>query len=202
MISVGVDVPRLGVMIINGFPKSTSEYIQASSRVGREHPGIVLTSYRSTKKRDLSHYENFKTIHQSIYKMVEPVSVSPFSSGARSKGLIGLITAYLQFHNPKENPSEYSKNEIEEAAAWVLNETKKLYPQDDRLIRSCRTDLDDIINLWITNKPNKWGKMYITGDEQVLCAPFTGVKNDMFVFNQLTSLRNVGRELTISNYRG
>lgn len=202
MISVGVDVPRLGLMIINGFPKSTAEYIQASSRIGREHPGIVLMSYRGSKKRDLSHYENFKNMHQSIYKTVEPISVSPFSSGARSKGLIGLISAYLQFHNPKEDPSRYIRSELEEAADWVLNEAKKLHSHDSKLIASCRLDLNDLIELWLKSKPTKWGKMYISNEEEkVLCAPFTGVKNDKFVFNQLTSLRSVGRELTVSNYK-
>ena len=141
-------------------------------------------------------------MHQSIYKTVEPISVSPFSSGARSKGLIGLISAYLQFHNPKEDPSSYIRSELEEAADWVLNETKKLHSHDSKLIASCRLDLNDLIELWLKSKPTKWGKMYISNEEEkVLCAPFTGVKNDKFVFNQLTSLRSVGRELTVSNYK-
>ena len=59
MLSVGVDISRLGVMIINGQPKNHSEYIQASGRIGRDSPGLIFTSYNYLKPRDLSHYENF-----------------------------------------------------------------------------------------------------------------------------------------------
>ena len=93
MISVGVDVGRLNAMIINGQPKNTAEYIQASSRVGREpdSAGIVFTMYNWTRPRDRSHYERFKAFHMAFYRYVESTSVTPYASRARDRALPAVI---------------------------------------------------------------------------------------------------------------
>jgi hypothetical protein len=93
MISVGVDIPRLNTMIVNGQPKTSAEYIQASSRVGRHAPGIVITFLAPTKNRDRSHYENFKAFHQAYYYHVESTSVTPFSGPALEKVLPTVLIA-------------------------------------------------------------------------------------------------------------
>ena len=97
MISVGVDVGRLGGMVVVGQPKSTAEYIQATSRVGRENPGIVLTTYNQAKSRDRSHYEQFYQYHSSFYKYVEATSITPFADRARDRALQTLYIILCRY---------------------------------------------------------------------------------------------------------
>ncbi len=99
MISVGVDISRLGLMVVNGQPRTSAEYIQASSRVGRQTPGLVVTAFNLFKPRDRSHYERFSSFHESFYRYVEAASVTPFSARAVDRGLAGLIVG-LARHLP------------------------------------------------------------------------------------------------------
>jgi hypothetical protein len=108
MISVGVDIDRLGLMVIAGQPKSTSEYIQASSRVGRnpEKPGLVVTVFNCHKPRDRSHYERFTAYHESFYRFVEATSLTPFSGPALERGLAGVLVAMIRLLDPAMTPAD------------------------------------------------------------------------------------------------
>ena len=103
MISVGLDIPRLGLMIVMGQPKTTAEYIQATSRVGRtdDRPGLVVTLLNIHKPRDRSHYERFRHYHDTFYRSVEVASVTPFSARALDRGLAGALVSLARHSDPQ-----------------------------------------------------------------------------------------------------
>jgi len=105
MLSVGVDVDRLGLMAVNGQPKNTAEYIQATSRVGRKYPGLVVTLFNWARPRDLSHYENFEYYHATFYRHVEPQSVTPFAPRALDRGLPGAFVSRVRHSAPTFSPN-------------------------------------------------------------------------------------------------
>ena len=106
MLSVGVDVGRLGLMIVAGQPKSTSEYIQATSRVGRASPGLVITVGNWARPRDLSHFEGFCHYHATFYRQVEALSVTPYSVGAIDRALTGVMISAI-----RQAGADYNRND-------------------------------------------------------------------------------------------
>ncbi len=107
MLQVGVDVPRLGLMTVTGQPKNTAEYIQATSRIGRDpsRPGLIVTLFNWARPRDLAHFEDFAHYHQTFYRQVEPLSVTPFAARAVDRGLTGVLVAMVRNAAPA-----YSRN--------------------------------------------------------------------------------------------
>ncbi|NUW43292.1 helicase-related protein [Nonomuraea rhodomycinica] len=106
MLSVGIDIPRLALMLMVGQPKTTAEYIQATSRVGRgDTRGIVVTLFRSSRARDRSHFETFRGYHEALYRSVEPTSVTPWSLASRERSLAGALVALVRqsFNQLAEN---------------------------------------------------------------------------------------------------
>lgn len=103
MISVGLDIPRLGLMVVAGQPKSAAEYIQATSRVGRvpEKPGLVVVLLNLQKPRDRSHLEHFRHFHETFYRAVEAQSVTPFAVGALDRGLAAVVVALARHLDPE-----------------------------------------------------------------------------------------------------
>lgn len=122
MISVGVDVPRLGMMVVTGQPKATAEYIQATSRVGRDLPGIVFTVFNYSRPRDVSHYEAFRGYHSAYHMQVENPSVTPFSAGAVDRGLSAVVVALSRLQEPELNADHGAQSAP--ACASVLEQAR------------------------------------------------------------------------------
>ncbi|ANU18360.1 DNA helicase [Planococcus maritimus] len=140
MISVGMDVDRLGMMVVTGQPKQTSEYIQATSRVGRSKPGLVVTIYNPYRARDLSHYENFKGYHSRLYNYVEGTTATPFAARARDRALHALAISIIRLTN-----TETAKNES--AASVNKVNTQNLYETvESRVTKSDKKNKKDTIS--------------------------------------------------------
>lgn len=152
MISVGLDVARLALMIINGQPLTTAEYIQASSRVGRSDvPGMVFTNYYRNQARSLSHYENFRPYHDAFYRFVEPTSVTPYTWQARTRALHAALVitirhscSYLLNNSQagKFNPAD----DCVQTAIESLKQRCKL--ADPERAEDTATHIDTLVKKW------------------------------------------------------
>lgn len=148
MISVGIDVARLNVMLMIGQPKLTSEYIQASSRVGRSFPGVAFVQYDATKSRDRSHYERFRSYHESLYRFVEPTGATPFSRPARERALHAvLISMMRQKVGMSEDKDainfdkEYFEDTLQEIERYVIERVNGINSRTDG---QTKDDIDEI----------------------------------------------------------
>ena len=133
MISVGMDIPRLGLMVVNAQPKTLSEYIQATSRVGRgDVPGLIITMYNNMRARDRSHYETFETWHRSFYRDIEATSVTPFASRAQDKAVHAVLVALTRHKIPgmDQRPvlDDIRRPQVEQVASLIEERVARVDP--------------------------------------------------------------------------
>ncbi|GAA0933822.1 helicase-related protein [Nonomuraea longicatena] len=152
MISVGVDVDRLGLMAIMGQPQTTAEYIQSSSRVGRRDPGLVVVLYNAARSRDRSHYESFVPYHSALYRQVESSSVTPFSSRARDRALHAVLVGMGRLMYAEMRPNQAAgrvrsfEKRLEELKDVILARVRSVDPDE---VDATADDLDSLIGDWI-----------------------------------------------------
>ena len=159
MIQVGLDVPRLGLMTVVGQPKTTSEYIQATSRVGRSHPGLVVTVYNPSKPRDRSHFEHFRSYHETIYRWVEPTSVTPFAVPVRDRALHALAVTLVRYFggdDAREWPQPWKPVEqlVSRVTEVIAARIRAIDPDEED---AARRQLKDIFGDWRRNPPPRYG---------------------------------------------
>lgn len=152
MVSVGLDISRLALMVINGQPLTTAEYIQASSRVGRSNvPGLVFANYYRDQARSLSHYENFRPYHESFYRFVEPTSVTPYTFQARSRALhAGLVISLRHsLHKLRDNTSALNFDPLDSVTAKVIMDfTKRCMRSDPDRGDEIRNHVNQLVDQW------------------------------------------------------
>ena len=149
MISVGLDVDRLGLMTVMGQPQAAAEYIQATSRVGRRFPGLVVDVLNSARSRDLSHFEGFKMFHSALYRQVEPVSVTPFSPRARDRGLHGVLLSAIRALVPGLNEAPQPVGDVRSDVAAVVeglvDRCKRVAPED---AEGLGAEIEELLRQW------------------------------------------------------
>lgn len=218
MISVGIDVARLNTMLLVGQPKLTSEYIQASSRIGRSYPGVAFVLYDGTKSRDRSHYEQFKSYHEAFYKNVEPTSVTPFAKPARDRALHAVVITILRYLNPELREESAASNfetqkysnQIESITNYLIDRCKHINDSIDPNMEDDSDDLKNEIEQLLSDWQNEaklygdnkfyYGSNFMFNkkpkdDEGRLLKTFDLDNNDP-ANDTMTSMRNVDTEVT------
>ena len=152
----------------------TSEYIQASSRVGRDidRPGLVVTNYNPFKPRDRSHYEHFRSYHHSIYQHVEPTSVTPFALPVRERALHALVVVLARFwgdDNLRDRPSDPPDTDVVRRIKETIRE--RVMSSDPSEWTGTERLIDDIVRKWSTAPPPRYGGFGPPSEEMPLMYP-------------------------------
>ncbi len=175
MISVGLDIGRLGLMLVQGQPKTAAEYIQATSRVGREgnKPGLVVALLNVHKPRDRMHYEQFRAFHKSFYRAVEATSVTPFSTRALDRALAATMVAGLRHFEPKLTPNDAAADVANHASAFsavveTVRQKMLLSGASPAEVARCLARLDVLRDAWaeIANAQTSGGDPFKYANEQ------------------------------------
>lgn len=211
MISVGIDVSRLNTMILVGQPKLTSEYIQASSRVGREYPGVAFALYDGSKSRDRSHYEQFRGYHESFYRFVEPTGLTPYSKPARERALRSVVIAMIRQFIPDLSDEKAAglfsrikyKEEIDKIVEFIVNRgndvTRMVNPNMEPEGDEIKEEIYQFLTEW-EQLEEGYKDNFFYGDRFMFSYPNEGQRRLMKPYNTspydpafdtMTSMRNV-----------
>jgi hypothetical protein len=201
IIEVGVDIDRLSIMAVVGQPKTTSQYIQVTGRVGRkaDRPGLVVTIYAASKPRDRSHFEKFRSYHERLYAQVEPTSVTPFSRPALDRAVHAVIASYVRQlgdSDQAESPYPYPAALVG-AAARILDQRASSVDPDE--VAALRRVIQKRSDEWLRWQRLKWAGALHAEDMPLMRPAGAYVTPDKARVSWATpqSLRNVDAECQV-----
>jgi hypothetical protein len=202
MIEVGLDVSRLGLMTVMGQPKSSSQYIQVTGRVGRHHsaPGLVVTVLNSRIARDRAHYEGFTAWHERLYASVESASVTPFTTRALEKSTPSVLAAMCRIMGKNGNPAQDTKT-------YWANAVTELTARANHLGGVSASNLASVLNsLWLMVSDPKVAAMKWTTEDTTSDEPFAfpmGASNTPYGrphWRILNSMRSVDQDANMKAF--
>ncbi len=202
MIEVGLDVSRLGLMTVIGQPKSSSQYIQVTGRVGRHHsaPGLVVTVLNSRIARDRAHYEGFTAWHERLYASVESASVTPFTTKALEKSTPSVLTAMCRIMGKNGNPAQDTKT-------YWANAVAELTARANHLGGVSASNLASVLHsLWLMVSDPKVAAMKWTTEDTTSDEPFAfsmGASNTPYGrphWRILNSMRSVDQDANMKAF--
>ncbi|MEQ8974165.1 MAG: helicase-related protein [Coleofasciculus sp. C1-SOL-03] len=200
IIEVGVDIDRLSLMAVVGQPKTTSQYIQVTGRVGRrwgERPGLVVTLYSPTRPRDRSHFEKFRSYHERLYAQVEPTSVTPFSPPVLDRALHAIMAAYVRQAGDEEiakSPDPYPDNLIEQLREILIPRIRDIDPDE---VENFQRVFDKRTSEWQRWQRTHWQGTRQTADDISLlrvAGDYASPEWQRLSWATPTSMRNVDAE--------
>ena len=179
MISVGIDIERWNVLMMVGQPLTTAEYIQASSRSGRRHKGLVINLYNPIRSRELSYYENYTSYHQVFYKFVEPLSATTFTEMTLDKLVLNLYVGYMVLILNKLKVGDVTPSDKDLFIKWLRN----------RAYSAGSANISSSIQLIVDNTYNKLSKLSNYKFDKLKTDK--GLLPDKDLPNLMTSLREI-----------
>ena len=148
MISVGIDISRLNIMVLNGMPKNIAEYIQASSRVGRKTKGLAITLLDPNRAREKSYFEHFINFHSAFYKCVEPISITPFTENTIDKMLTTAFVTYIRNKIPAMAKDDAARYFEKEKADEFIDFIKIRFGDNPDIISYFISSINELIEDW------------------------------------------------------
>jgi len=198
MISVGIDIDRFNIMLINGQPRNIAEYIQASSRVGRKYKGLVIDLLDANRARDKSHFEHFVPFHQAFYKSVEPVSLTPFTENTLEKMLASIMITYVRHKVPgmaSNNSAQYFQPEMLDGLKF---EIKRRFSNNPKIYQLFERKLENLSIDWLDQIENHELKNYEATKTEIGLLVKPAEKN--FDKDDLWSVMQSMREIDTSSF--